>query len=134
SERGGQIIRDQMRSEPELTIPASYSILHPLFLTPTWKEFAPTRWYISDLVVNVLGFIPLGFLICATLISTHGRKRSTSLAGLAGLLLSLLIEVLQAHIPMRNSGTTDLITNTIGAVIGAALYCVFLGYSSRINT
>jgi hypothetical protein len=122
SERGGQLIRDQTRAEPDLTIPGSYSILYPPFLTPAWKEFAPTRWYVADLAVNIAGFVPAGFFICATLISLRGRKRSVGLAIVAGLLLSLAIEVLQAYIPMRNSGTTDLITNTLGAGIGAALY------------
>jgi hypothetical protein len=122
SERGGQLIRDQTRVEPDLTIPVSYSILYPPFLTPAWKEFALTRWYVADLAVNIVGFIPPGFFICATLVSLRGRKRSVGLATVAGLLLSLTIEVLQVCIPMRNSGTTDLITNTLGAGIGAALY------------
>jgi hypothetical protein len=122
SERQGRLIRDQTLAEPDLAIPGSYSILYPPFLTPPWKEFAPTRWYVADLAINIVGFVPPGFFICATLISLRGRKRSVGLATFAGLLLSLAIEVLQAYIPMRNSGTTDLITNTIGAGIGAALY------------
>jgi VanZ like protein/concanavalin A-like lectin/glucanase superfamily protein len=122
SERGGQLIRDQRRAEPDLTIPGSYSILYPPFLTPAWKEFAPTRWYVADLAVNIAGFVPPGFFICATLISLRGGKRSVGLATVSGLLLSLAIEILQAYIPMRNSGTTDLITNTLGTGIGAALY------------
>jgi VanZ like protein/concanavalin A-like lectin/glucanase superfamily protein len=122
SERGGQLIRDQTRAEPDLTIPGWYSILYPPFLTPAWREFVPTRWYVTDLAINIAGFVPPGFFICATLISLRGPKRSVGLATVAGLSLSLTIEVLQAHIPMRNSGTTDLITNTLGAGIGAALY------------
>jgi VanZ family protein len=122
SERSGQIIRDRTRAEPDLSIPASYSILYPAFLAPPWKEFAPTHAYLEDLAVNILGFVPGGFLICATLISLRGGKRSVGLATVAGLLLSLTIEILQAYIPPRNSGCTDLITNTFGAGIGAALY------------
>ena len=122
SERGGQLIRDQTRTEPDLTIPEWYSILYPPFLAPAWREFAPTRWYVTDLAINIAGFVPPGFFICATLISLRGPKRAVGLATVAGLSLSLTIEVLQAYIPMRNSGTTDLITNTLGAGIGAALY------------
>jgi VanZ family protein len=122
SERRGQVIRDQTKTEPDLTIPESYSILHPPFLTPAWKEFAPARWYLVDLAINITGFLPLGFFTCATLFRLRGGKRSVAMATLAGLLLSLTIEILQAYIPMRNSGTTDLITNTLGAGIGAAFY------------
>lgn len=122
SERGGRLIRDQTQAEPDLTIPGWYSILYPPFLTPAWREFAPTRWYVTDLAINIAGFVAPGFFICATLISLRGTKRAVGLATIAGLSLSLTIEVLQAYIPMRNSGSTDLITNTLGAGIGAALY------------
>lgn len=133
SERGGQLIRDQTQTEPDLTIPGWYSILYPPFLTPAWREFAPTRWYVVDLAVNIAGFVPPGFFICATLISLRGRRGSIVLAIVAGLLLSLAIEVLQAYIPMRNSGTTDLITNTLGAGIGAALYAYGFGRRTALG-
>lgn len=122
SERRGQIIRDQTKTGPDLVIQRSYSILYPPFLTPAWQEFALTRWYFEDLAINIVGFFPPGFLICATLYRLHGGKRSVALATVVGFLLSLTIEVLQAYIPMRNSGTTDLITNTLGAATGAAFY------------
>jgi VanZ family protein len=134
SERRGQIVRNQARTEPDLTIPESYSILYPPFLTPVWREFAAARWYFVDLALNVAGFLPPGFFICATLFRLRGGKRSVALATVAGLLLSLTIEILQAHIPMRNSGTTDLITNTLGAGIGAALHDYVFARPVRFET
>jgi glycopeptide antibiotics resistance protein len=77
------------------------------------------------LAINVVGFIPAGFFICASLISLRSGKRSIALTALIGLALSLTIEILQAYIPMRNSGCTDLITNTLGTTIGAA-FCFYL--------
>src|SRR5262249_456720 len=121
SERAGQFIHDKTHDQTDLAIPSYYSVLHPPFLTPVWKEFTPAPWYMADLAVNVVGFTPAGFFICATLISLRGGKRSIALATLAGFLLSLSIELLQSYIPMRNFGTTDLITNPLGTLIGALL-------------
>ena len=122
SERRGQVIRNQTKTEPDLVIPESYSILYPPFLTPAWKEFVPVRWYFADLALNIAGFVPVGFFICAALFRLRGGKHSVALTVVAGLLLSLTIEILQSYIPMRNSGTTDLISNTLGAGIGAGFY------------
>jgi glycopeptide antibiotics resistance protein len=42
-------------------------------------------------------------------------------ATLVGASLSFAVEILQAYIPRRFSGTTDIITNTLGALLGAAI-------------
>jgi VanZ family protein len=133
SERQRQVIHDQTKTAPDLAIQNSYSILHPPFLTPAWQEFSPARWYLADLAVNIAGFIPPGFFICATLLRLRG-KHPVALATIAGFLLSLTIEILQAYIPMRNSGTTDLITNTLGAGIGAAFYVYVFRPRARFRT
>jgi VanZ like family len=60
------------------------------------------------------------FALCLFCMS-RGRKIAILYATLAGGLLSFAIEVMQAHIPSRGSGTTDIITNTLGAALRTTL-------------
>jgi glycopeptide antibiotics resistance protein len=75
---------------------------------------------IADVVINILFFVPLGF------IGVHGQRlravrdlvlRST----LAGAALSLGVETLQFFTPSRNPATSDVLTNGAGAALGALL-------------
>ncbi len=75
---------------------------------------------LTDLVANVLFFMPLGF------IGVHGqrRRRSAELvfrSAFAGFMLSAAVEIAQFFTPDRNPATSDVITNTLGAALGAML-------------
>ena len=121
-ERTGSMIRDAQSNAPTIEIPKNYTILRKRFLQPFWEEFSWDRAYAIDLAVNVIGFVPLG--ICATMLLARvlGVSRPAALSILLCFGTSLLIEVTQAYMPLRYSGTTDLITNTCGGAIGAGIY------------
>jgi len=119
SEGAGRIIHSAVASGPDLQLPKLFAVPDKPFLQSPAKHFEKTWFYLHDVLVNIAGFVPLGFLLCAWWGWTHKRPQAILYSVLAGGALSLLIEVLQAYIPQRDSGMTDVITNTLGAVIGA---------------
>jgi glycopeptide antibiotics resistance protein len=109
-----------------LVIPAHYFVLHPGFLVAPWREFKPTWSYWQDFSVNIAGFIPLGFCVAAYFSTVEMINRPKATTIILGFVVSLTIEVLQVFLPTRSSGTTDLVTNTLGTAIGVMLYgCSF---------
>ncbi len=85
------------------------------FLASPWPKY----WTGFDVVANVLGYLPLGFLLTlAALRSGRVRYaifRTTLLAGL----LSLVLETLQSYLPARVPSNVDLLLNVLGAALGA---------------
>ncbi len=76
--------------------------------------------YAKNTVLNILLFIPLGFLLP----SLWSRYRSMKKTLLIGLGFSLLIEILQIF-TFRLTDIDDLLTNTAGTVIGYLLSSKF---------
>jgi VanZ family protein len=104
-----------------LTIPDRYFVLHQSFLSLPQHEYHPTWGYWEDVAVNIAGFIPLGAWAVVCFSSVRAVKWPFLLAILMGFSASVTIEVLQSFLPTRSSGMTDIITNTLGTVIGAML-------------
>jgi VanZ family protein len=122
SEQSGDRLHNVGRAGPDLIIPKSYFIIQPDLLVPFWKEYRPSSEYARDLAINVFGLVPLGVCFAALFAWLIGIRRSLLYTTVLGFCVSLTIEVLQAFIPTRFSGTTDLITNTSGTALGAWLY------------
>jgi VanZ family protein len=96
-------------------------------LMPLDFMLAPEPRYItaSDLLINVGGYLPLGYLLARSL-PAHWRRWALWLAASLGAsLMSFSMETLQAFLPMRVSSNLDWITNSIGGALGAAI-CVWL--------
>jgi hypothetical protein len=121
TEAGGSEIQNEVGSEPDLEIPRYFSVPQKVVLKSPVKEFEANRTYAEDIVMNVVGFVPLGLVVCTYLALTNSRQTSILYATLAGGSLSFVIEMLQAFIPRRNSGITDIITNALGSALGAAI-------------
>lgn len=106
-----------------------YATLYPMEgwrdpgLSPFAYLAAPWPRYITrfDIVVNVLGYLPYGFLAVAAL---HPRVRGIpafAVATASALALALLLEALQTYLPARFASNVDALCNLAGAAAGAAL-------------
>lgn len=92
--------------------------------------FLPRR----DFIINIVGFIPFGYLILLYLVSGKckgGLLGMSLLAVAAGTGASLILEIVQFYIPGRTSSLFDLIANGIGTCIGVAYFLVEKKFSSR---
>jgi len=74
-----------------------------------------------DSIANIFSYLPLGFLIALTLRARFGAAPSTMFALILGILLSMSMEYLQMFLPSRISSNTDLISNSLGTLIGSLL-------------
>ena len=107
----------------------AYASLYPLEgwhnhgLSPLAFLDAPWPRYITafDLAVNLLGYMPYGFLCVAAL---EPRLRGVGAVGAAAgsaLILSLVLEAGQSYLPARVAVNLDVLCNLAGAVLGAVL-------------
>jgi hypothetical protein len=131
--RGGKAlaVRDLGKGESaDLVIPEQFTPYQRVYLgwDPDWAT-RNSDW--MDVIVNVLGFIPFGLLMMLSLcrkglpdkngdgISKKRLAYIVLLTVVAGFVVSLAIEYLQAYLPSRDSSLRDLVTNTMGTMIGA---------------
>jgi VanZ family protein len=123
AEGTGSHVRDEV-SGNGLYMPDRYLVVAKPLLSP------PSLENHVDIIVNIIGFIPLGFTLCGYL--TSFRRKVPGIVATIFIcgIFSLLIESLQWFLPTRDSDMTDVITNTLGGATGALLYGIFRWYRS----
>jgi VanZ family protein len=129
NERTGFVIHNRAGST-DLIIPKHFKLLHTTTLSP---ELNIHRSDLHDIVVNIVGFAPFGFFGCAYL--RHVRRLEKNQAALTiialGAITSLTIELLQAHLPSRDSSLLDVIDNTLGTTLGAIAFLCSSGLDTK---
>ena len=73
-----------------------------------------------DVAVNVLGYMPYGFLCVAALYPRPKGAAAFAVAVLSAALLSLALEAAQNYLPTRIASNVDVLSNIAGATLGAA--------------
>jgi len=91
------------------------------FLSAGWPSYVVS----SDVVLNILAYMPFGLLLTLLWMVRVPRWVAAVLTLAAGMLLSLSIEFAQAYLPTRISSNVDVLTNSIGILAGTAVACAF---------
>jgi VanZ family protein len=94
------------------------------YLSAPW----PRQVYRFDIVVNILGYVPLGFLAAAALRPRLGGVPAFAVAVAAALGVTLVLEALQSYIPARFASNLDVLSNLAGAALGAAAGVRYAGW------
>ncbi|MFM7001800.1 MAG: VanZ family protein [Limnohabitans sp.] len=81
----------------------------------------PKYWTGFDVLSNVLGYAPLGFLLALAFHRTRRGGAVILLATLMATALSLSMETLQMYLPMRVPSNVDAALNVFGAWLGAVM-------------
>lgn len=106
-----------------------YASLHPF---SGWHVQGPTPFaFVTapfprsltrfDVVTNVLGYVPLGFLAVLALYPRIRGGKAFALGAVGSLALSFVLESLQSYLPSRASSNVDLLANAAGGAAGAVL-------------
>ena len=111
-----------------------YASLHPfsgwqnpglspfVFMEAAW----PRYWTGFDLTINIVAYLPLGFLLTQTFATRFAYVPAALLSFTAGTLFSFGIEGLQSYLPSRVPSSLDLVCNGIGTGFGSIL-SIWLG-------
>lgn len=121
NEGSGQVVHGVPGSAPDLYMPKIFKVPHKKLLMWPWEE-SEDKLELRDIMINIFGFVPFGFVFAAYLSWNRNVSHSLLITILCGAAISLTIEVLQEYIPGRDSGILDIITNTLGTFLGALLF------------
>ena len=123
-EKNGVRALDHGNGNHHLKIPKRIHILEKRILSSPWIDLKLNKSFIQDFVINLVGFIPLGFILSATFIELGGsfKKQFILITVALCFTISLIIEVAQGWMPSRSSQILDLMLNTSGALIGVMTY------------
>lgn len=116
-------IRNKAGSSLVLIVPERLKMIHKKFLTLSSNALKFNRGNILDTFLNLLGFIPLGFILGIGISETNVKSSQGIyvLTLLLCIIVSLAIELLQVFLPSRDSSLLDLFLNTAGGGIGIVI-------------
>jgi len=133
NEKQGNKIIEHITGKYHLKIPERIAPVRKNILLPDFSDLELNYNTIEDIILNFLGFIPLGLVLSVTIKRVRNKfgKRNILIIVAFCFLVSLTIEIIQAWIPSRSSSIIDLVLNTTGALCGSFCYYLFLKIRNR---
>jgi VanZ family protein len=106
-----------------------YASLYPF---EPWRPFAtspfaylfepwPRYYSAADVAINIIGYLPLGILLTLSAVAWATPWWAAVFATALGTVVSLSMETLQSYLPQRVPSNLDLLSNGLGALIGAVV-------------
>lgn len=101
----------------------------PFFLVAArFPRFNP-----GDFWINLAAYVPFGFLIALALGPKRGTPSRIALSTTVCFVVSLTMEAAQTFLPSRVASVPDLLTNSLGGLVGAIVAAVTLGHPRARN-
>jgi len=92
----------------------------------TFVNLQPQRYWTGfDVMVNIVGYMPLGVLFVLSLYPALRGIWAVLVAAIGGILVSGTMEVVQNYLPSRVPSNLDLLTNAGGCLAGALVGACF---------
>jgi VanZ family protein len=101
-------------------------------LMEVWQQTGREHVSRSDLLTNILAYIPFGFLFCSICSERLGTFGKILITTIIGSILSFSMEYTQLYLPSRTSSPIDLLLNTLSTLLGALAFGL-LGKGSNIG-
>jgi len=118
---GREVVSHSAFTSLNLYIPETIQTYERTYLSLEAIKSLETPTFIRETLLNILAFIPLGFLFHARLRIHYGTSVQTSvIVVIVGILFTFGIESLQYLSLTRYSSLIDMISNTMGIIIGVA--------------
>jgi hypothetical protein len=124
SKGNGNKIENRTGSDLDLIVPKKMTVFDKNILSLPKFTYLGIKSMSIDILVNLVGFIPLGFILIAILVLFDGIGDRTAIfiVVMIAFLFSLTIEIAQGWIPSRDSSTLDLVINSLGSGAGALIF------------
>jgi len=127
TERKGSMVHNEATESDTLIIPEIFKPLQRKFLSLPGPDFRWNVSFVQDVTINILGFIPFGFYFSALFLKTARQRRLSAymITAILGMGLSLAIELSQAYLPTRDSSLADVVSNSVGTILGIVIFQIF---------